>query len=604
LTPIAPIGELLHSLWRHLSARRRRQFFLLLLLMFASVFAEVLTLSAIVPFIGILASPEAAFRHPLVAAFARLVGARDAHELIVPLTAVFSVATLFAALVRLALVWASTRFTFATGADLSRDVYRRTLHQPYEVHLRRGSSEVISGIATKIGSTMLGVVLPVTVFLSQTMLLLSIIVTLLIIDPFVAMISAVGFGASYALVTWVTNGSLRRNSRFVAAEQTLVVKALQEGLGGIRDVLLDNTQAFYCGIYERADRSLRRAQGTNVFISQSPRPVMEAFGMLLITALAFSMSQRPGGIAEGFAALAALALGAQRLLPALQATYTSWASIVGTQGLLADTIALLDQPFSEELLLPPPAPLRFQHEIRFEGVRFRYATEGVWAVDGLDLRIPRGARIGFVGGTGGGKSTTMDLLMGLIKPVEGRLLIDGEPLDAIRTRAWQRTIAHVPQTIYLTDASVAENIAFGIDRAAIDMDRVREAARRAHIAEFIESGPLGYGAIVGERGVRLSGGQRQRIGIARALYKQASILVLDEATSALDNLTESMVMEAIEQLDRGLTILVIAHRLTTVRRCDCIVQVEGGRVAAQGTYDELYEQNPAFRQLARAVPHS
>jgi ATP-binding cassette subfamily B protein len=603
LNTTASIGELLRALWRHLSARRRQQFFLLLLLMFVSVFAEVLTLSAIVPFIGILAAPETAIHQPVIASFAGLVGASDARELIVPLTVVFSIATVFAALVRLALIWASTRFTFATGADLSRDVYRRTLHQPYEVHLRRGSSEVISGIATKIGGTMLGVVLPVTIFVSQTMLLLSIIITLLIIDPFIALISAVGFGASYALVTWFTNDSLRRNSRFVAAEQTLVVKALQEGLGGIRDVLLDNTQAFYCGIYERADRILRRAQGTNVFIAQSPRPVMEAFGMLLIAALAFNMSQRPGGIAEGFAALAALALGAQRLLPALQSTYSSWASIVGTHGLLADTIALLDQPFSEELLLPPPAPLQFQHEIRFENVRFRYANEGAWAVDGLDLRIPRGVRMGFVGGTGGGKSTTMDLLMGLIKPAEGRLLIDGAPLDAGRTRAWQRTIAHVPQTIYLTDATVAENIAFGVDRAAIDMSRVREAARRAHIAEFIEGGPFGYDAIVGERGVRLSGGQRQRIGIARALYKQASVLVLDEATSALDNLTERMVMEAIEQLDRGLTILVIAHRLTTVRRCDVIVQIEGGRVSAQGTYDELYEQNPAFRQLARAVPH-
>jgi ATP-binding cassette subfamily B protein len=604
VTPTAPLIPLLISLWRHVSARRRRQFVWLLGLMFVSVFAEVLTLSAIVPFIGILAAPEAAMRQPLVAGFAQAMGVSTAGALIVPLTIVFAVATVLASLVRLALIWASTRFTFATGADLSCEVYRRTLYQPYETHLRRGSSEVISGIATKIGSTMLGVVLPVTVLISQMMLLLSIIATLLIIDPTVALISAVGFGACYALVTWFTNGSLRRNSRFVAAEQTQVVKALQEGLGGIRDVLLDHTQSFYTGIYERADRILRRAQGTNVFIAQSPRPVMEAFGMLLIAAIAYGMSQRPGGIAEGFAALAALALGAQRLLPALQSSYASWASIVGTQAMLADTIALLDQPFSEALLLPPPAPLKFQHEIRFEGVRFRYGAEAAWAVDGLDLRIPRGARVGFVGGTGGGKSTTMDLLMGLIKPTEGRLLVDGELLDATRTRAWQRAIAHVPQSIYLTDATVAENIAFGVDRARIDMERVREAARRAHIAEFIERDPFGYDAVVGERGVRLSGGQRQRIGIARALYKQASVLVLDEATSALDNVTEGMVMEAIESLDRGLTILVIAHRLTTVRRCDVIVQVEGGRIAAQGTYDELFERSPSFRQLARAVPHS
>jgi ATP-binding cassette, subfamily B, bacterial PglK len=591
----------LKSLWGHLGARRRGQFLLLLVLVLATVVAEIVSLSAIVPFIGALAAPDKVMEYGVVARFAAFIGADNAQELLLPLTLVFAAVSLVAGGVRLLFIWASTRFTFATGADLSIEVYRRTLHQPYEVHIRRSSSEVISGIAAKIGGTMLGVLLPVTVFVSQALLIVAIIATLLIIDPMVALVSAVGFGSCYAIVSWITDGQLRRNGRHIAVEQTHVVKALQEGLGGIRDVLLDSSQHVYTAIYQRSDRLLRRAQGTNIFIAQSPKPMIEAVGMVLIAGIAYGLSTRPGGISEALPALAALALGAQRLLPALQACFSSWASIVGSESVLADTIELLDQPLDEELLRPAPPPVSMEQGIELKGVRFRYAPDAAWALDGLDLTIPRGARVGIVGGTGGGKSTTMDLLMGLLRPTEGVIAVDGEALSRSRIRAWQRAIAHVPQTIYLADATLAENIALGVPRDKIDLERVKNAARRAHIAELIESRPLGYDEVVGERGVRLSGGQRQRIGIARALYKEASVLVLDEATSALDNVTERSVMEAIEGLDRGLTILVIAHRLTTVRRCDFIVQIERGRVLAQGTYDALLEGSPSFRQMASAI---
>jgi ATP-binding cassette subfamily B protein len=234
-------------------------------------------------------------------------------------------------------------------------------------------------------------------------------------------------------------------------------------------------------------------------------------------------------------------------------------------------------------------------------VRFRYTNDGPWVLDGLDLTIPKGARVGLVGSTGSGKSTALDLLMGLLNPTEGELLVDAQSIIGNRIRAWQRTIAHVPQSIYLADTTLAENIAFGVSRDAIDLRRVQQAARQAQIAEFIESRPESYDAFVGERGIRLSGGQRQRIGIARALYKQASVLVFDEATSALDNATERSVMGTIDALNRDLTILLIAHRLTTVRRCDIIVELEHGRVVAQGTYDQLLECSPSFRQMARAA---
>jgi ATP-binding cassette subfamily B protein len=601
MNPTATLPNLLIRLWHHLTQRRQRQFGLIMGLMLVSAFAEVVSLGVVLPFLGILVAPDRVFSHPTVADMAQAWGITSADQLVLPLTVAFAAAALIAGAIRILLLWASTRLAFATGADLGIEVYRRTLYQPYWVHAARNSSEVISGITTKVNNVVFGVLLTLLTLISSTVLLVAIMLALIAIDPMVASVAAVGFGASYALITWMSRRRLHRNSQRIAYEQTQVVKALQEGLGGIRDVLLDGTQPVYCDIYRQADHPLRRAQGNNVFIGQSPRYVMEALGMVLIAALAYALSRHVGGIATALPVLGALALGAQRLLPALQQSYSAWANIAGHHASLADIIALLDQPLPAELLQPAPAPLLIQNTIHFNAVRFRYTSDGPWVLDGLNLTIHKGARVGFVGSTGSGKSTTLDLLMGLLMPTVGELLVDGQPNSGIRVRAWQRSIAHVPQSIYLADTTLAENIAFGVPRDTINLDRVRQAARQAQIADFIESSPEGYQVYVGERGIRLSGGQRQRIGIARALYKQASVLVFDEATSALDNATEQSVMDAIEGINRDITILLIAHRLSTVRRCDTIVELAHGRVVAQGTYEQLFECSPSFRRMARAI---
>ncbi len=568
-------------------------------LMLVSAFAEVVSLGAVLPFLGILVAPEHVFNHPIVADVAQAWGITSADQLVLPLTVAFATAALIAGAIRILLLWVSIRLANACGADLSIEVYRRTLYQPYQVHVARNSSTVLSGIA-KVNGTVT-VLYQLLTLISATVLLVAIMLALIAINPMVASVAAVGFGASYALITWMSRRRLYRNSQRIAYEQIQVIKALQEGLGGIRDVLLDGTQPVYCDIYRKADLPLRWAQGNNAFISGSPRPAMETLGMVLIAAFAYTLSRQVGGIATALPVLGALALGAQRLLPALHQIYSAWASIASSHASLADAIELLDQPLPAEILQPASVPLFFQKDIQFRGVRFRYANDGPWVLDGLHLVIAKGARVGFVGSTGSGKSTTMDLLMGLLMPTEGELLVDGQPISGIRVRVWQQTIAHVPQSIYLSDTTLAENIAFGVPPDTIDLDRVQQAARQAQIADFIESSPEGYQACVGERGIRLSGGQRQRIGIARALYKQASVLVFDEATSALDNATEQSVMGAIEGLNRDLTILLIAHRLTTVRRCDTIVELEHGRVVAQGTYEQLLECSPSFRRMAMVV---
>jgi len=597
----ASLPNLLARLWNHLSSRRRRQFVMLTGLMLVSAFAEVVSLGAVLPFLGILVAPEHVFNHPIIVDVAQAWGITSADQLVLPLTVAFAMVALIAGAIRILLLWISTRLTFAAGADLGIVVYRCTLYQPYRVHVARNSSEVISGITNKVNGVVFGVMLPLLMLVSSTVLLVAIMLALLAINLMAALVAAVGFGTSYALITWMSRRRLHRNSQRISYEQTQVIKALQEGLGGIRDVLLDGTQPVYCDIFRQADHPLRRAQGNNVFVAGSPRFAMETLGMVLIAALAYSFSRQVGGIATALPVLGALALGAQRLLPALQQIYSSWASIAGHYASLADTIALLDQPLPTELLQPAPTPLLFQDTICFDAVRFRYTGDGPWVLDGLNLTIPKGARVGFVGSTGSGKSTMLDLLMGLLMPTEGELLVDGQPISGNRFRAWQRSIAHVPQNIYLADTTLTENIAFGVPLATINLDRVQQAAHQAQIADFIESSPEGYQANVGERGIRLSGGQRQRIGIARALYKQASVLVFDEATSALDNATEQSVMGAIEGLNRDLTILLIAHRITTVRHCDTIVELEHGRMVAQGTYEQLLERSPSFRRMAKGI---
>lgn len=578
--PNKGLAALLIDLWRHLSPRRQMQFAGLTFLMLVSAFAEIVSLGALIPFLGVLTSPEKVFGNPALAGAMGRFGISSTAGLLLPLTSGFVAAVIIAGAIRMLLLWVSTRLSFAIGADLSIEVYRRTLFQPYSVHVARNSSELISGVTTKVGAA-INVLYQFVTLLSSAVLMAAITITLILVDPVIALAASVGFGVSYGLISWIFRRRLDANSDSIAREQTRVVKALQEGLGGIRDVLMDGTQGVYCEAYRRADVLLRKAQGDNHFIGGSPRFAMEALGMVLIAGLAYWLGTQPGGLTQAVPVLGALALGAQRMLPALQQGYSAWASILGSRASLADAIDLLDQPLPAELL-EAVQPLPFSREIAFDAVRFRYTASGPWVLNGMTFKIRKGARVGFVGKTGSGKSTALDLLMGLLEPTSGQILVDGQPIAGSRVRAWQKTIAHVPQAIYLADTTIAENIALGVTRASIDHQRVRSAAQRAQIDTFIDSMPEGYQSRVGERGVRLSGGQRQRIGIARALYKEAAVLVFDEATSALDSVTEQAVVDAIEGLGSDLTILVIAHRLSTLESCDIVFSLDAGQVVSGG----------------------
>ena len=595
MQPTQSIPQLLRRLWHHISPRRRKQFGLLLILMLLASFAEILSIGAVLPFLGVLTAPERIFQLPAAQPVIQAFKLTEPAQLLLPLTAAFGVAALMAGAMRLLLLWASTRLSYATGADLSISIYHRTLYQPYAVHCARNSSEIITAISTKTNAVIIIITMLLTL-VSSTAMLLTILIALLSVEPLIALTAFGGFGLIYVVIIGLTRKQLSINSNRIARESTNVIKSLQEGLGGIRDVLINGSQATYCQIYRNADLPLRRAQGSSTFISGSPRYAMEALGMMLIAALAYSLAQQADGIVKAIPVLGALALGAQRLLPVLQQSYGAWSSIRGGQISLQDALELLDQPLPDHADKLAAEPLPFQHNINLKQLDFRYSPQMPYVLKRLNLTITKGSRVGFIGTTGSGKSTLLDIVMGLLQPHNRALEIDGQAVTPSNGSAWQSHIAHVPQAIFLADSTIEENIAFGVPKDQIDPRVVRKAAQQAQIADSIESLPKQYQTFVGERGIRLSGGQRQRIGIARALYKQADVIIFDEATSSLDNETEQAVMQAIEGLSKDLTLLIIAHRLTTLKNCTQIVELGEGGIKRVGSYQDIVNQSAIAMQ--------
>ena len=582
---------LLKRLWWHISIRRRQQFGLLLVLMAITSFAEVLSIGAILPFLGALTAPERIFETPFLKPIIQFMGITQAQDIIVPLSILFGVSVLIAGIMRLLLLWVNTRLSFAAGAELSGDIYRRTLYQSYAVHCARNSSEFIDGIMVKSNGVIYNSILPTLTLISSTLLFFGICTTLFLVSPLMTLLAFGGFATMYFLVIKFTRRRLLIYSASMARNSPLILKSLQEGLGGIRDILIDNSQKIYCDIYRNADSSFRQAQGSSLFIINMPRYAIEALGMILITILACWLILQNDGIKTAIPILGVFALGAQRLLPILQQSYASWTQISSGKIALKDTLDLLDQPLPEDVTKSAVNSIEFNGSIALKKIHFHYDAREPYLLKDINLEIPKGARVGFIGTTGSGKSTLLDIVMGLLEPNKGSLEIDGQLITAVNRRAWQAHIAHVPQTLFLTDSTIEENIAFGVPVSKVDRNQVRLAARQAKIADVIESWPDQYGTLVGERGIRLSGGQRQRIGIARALYKKANVIIFDEATSALDHETEQEVMRAIDDLSEDLTLLIIAHRLSTLKNCTQIVELTRGVISRIGSYQNILDQS-------------
>lgn len=567
---------LIFNLFRSFSSRRKFQLLLLLLFILVSSFTEILSISSVLPFIALLTSPEKLYFHPYLHNFNFFFKIKSPNDLIIPITVSFVTVVVVSGIFRTSLAWLTSRITAAIGSELSTEIFKRELYKPYISHISQNSSEVINKLTHKVDAVVFGVIFPFFSMINSIFLIIAVFITLCVIQPYVSIISMLLFGVSYFLIALFVRKTVRTNNKHIVYNQSKTIKVIQESLGGIRDIILDNNQDIYINQFREADIPLRKYGSENNFIGQFPRFTMEIIGIVVIAFLAYYLTNKSGSIQTVLPILGAIGVGSQRLLPAIQQLYNGWASLTGNYNQLSDIISSLNYHLPDKQI--KSTSIHFNSSFELLNISFRYANKAPLVLNNVNLLINKGTRIGFIGKTGVGKSTLLDIIMGLLLPTSGEILVDGKALSAEQYIDWQSKIAHVPQSIFLSDCSIAENIAFGIHPDLIDLDRVKSVAEIALVSEFVFEYPNKYNTIVGERGVNLSGGQRQRIGIARALYKNAEVLILDEATSALDNLTESRVMEGIMSLNRNLTIFIIAHRLSTLQGCDYLIEIRDGQI--------------------------
>ena len=563
----AAIVRLLRTLLNAMSAEHRRAFWLLTLLTLANAAADLALVASSIWFLAVLAGSD------LPATLARWLPADDAGRAIETAALLFAGSALVANLLRLLQLRLSETLVAGVAHELTVELQRRVFAQPYDYHVRHRSSEVLASLETGrvLASNILHQWLQSIAALATGLALLFLLFR---IDPLPALIALALLALFYLAVVRVAGQRLSSNSRVLGRAYGERIAKVQESLGAIRDLKIDHSERAQLEDFRRADARFAQATASTGFIAGAPRFVIEAGAILLVAVLAIWLTV--GGANSALPLIGGMAVGGIRLLPLLQTAYRSWVSMAGNRAVYAQVEALLSLPLPRQER-QAVQPMAFRTAIGLEDVTVRYPERSEPVLRGISLTIAHGSRVALTGETGSGKSTLADVLMGLLQPQQGRVTVDGVPLDDSSLPAWQRNIAHVSQNIFLADATIARNIAFSVADEPIDMDRVRRSAEDARILEFVDSLPDGFATEVGERGVRLSGGQRQRIAIARALYKNAPLLVLDEATNALDQDTERAVLANIFG-DPARTIVIVGHRPSAVESCDTVFRLSEGRL--------------------------
>ena len=590
------------SLFRQLNSlfnrRERGQLAILAVALVVRACVEMVGVGSIAPFMSVVADPSVVQSNAWLRAAYEAFGFTSTTAFLtalgVAVVVVLAVANTFSALA----LWGMLRFSYGMHHRLSNRLLRGYLAQPYSFFVERNSAGFSKTILTEVMQVIQGVMTPVLNITARSLVVMALVGLLIVLDPMLALVIVLVLGGAYGgLYTLVRMKQRRLGQERVAANQERF-KVTGEAFGGIKDVKVLGREGAFVSRFAPASWTYSKATASNAVLTQIPRYLFEtvAFGGIVVIVLYYLQAGQ--GLAQILPTISLYAFAGYRLMPELQQLFSGVASIRFNRAALDDLTDDLDR-FAPS---PPAADgkaLPFEEGVRFEDVTFGYPGADRPALDGVSLAIPRNQTIGLVGASGSGKTTLVDLLLGLYTPEAGQILVDDAPLTAENLSAWRRQVGYVPQHIFLCDDTIAHNIAFGVPEAEVDPMKVEHAARIAHLHDFIGTLPDGYGTVVGERGVRLSGGQRQRIGIARALYHDPEVLVMDEATSALDGATESAVMEAIQELAGRKTIVLIAHRLTTVEDCDCIHLLDQGKLQDSGRYNDLTLSSQAFRAMAR-----
>lgn len=586
-----------------LRGRERLHFYLLLGMILVSGLLDTIGVAAILPFLAILTDPAVIDEQPLLSALHDWLQPQDTEQFLFWFGIAIFLLIVLGTVFKLFTLYALARFSHMRKYHISLRMLAGYLRQPYVWFLAHHSSTLVKSLVQEVDQMVGGAMVPAMKILAQMVTVLFLLGLLILVEPFVALGAILLFGGCYTVIFLFVRRRLAQIGEDRIMANTGRFRVANEALGGIKDVKLLGIEQTYMRDFRPFAQVHARTLVQQQVIGELPRYALEAltFGSMILLVLVL-LAGSEGAMTNVLPVLGLFAMAGLRMLPAIQNIYHSATALGAGQAvmdLVHDQLMALE---GKDGALPPPStahlPLRDRIELR--GARFTYPGTSQPVLNGLDLEIPARSTIGIVGGTGAGKTTAIDVLMGLLSLDEGQLCVDGVEITPERLRAWQNTIGYVPQQIFLVDDTITANIAFGVPREKIDKEAVERAARLAKLHDFVTSDlEHGYDQVVGERGVRLSGGQRQRIGIARALYHDPEVLVLDEATSALDNITESAIMDAMHTFSRSKTIIMIAHRLTTVEECDNIFLLERGRCVDHGTYRDLVARNASFRAMAR-----
>ncbi len=565
-------------------------------------FLDMLGIASIMPFMAVLTNPELVQTNAVlntIFTISRQIGIQTTDQFLFALGVLVFALLVISLAFKALTTYAQTRFALMREYSFGKRLVEGYLNQPYSWFLNKNSADLGKTILSEVGTVVGNGLMPLMLLIAQSTVAFALLILLIVVDPLLAISVGVVLGLAYISIFSAVRGLLKRlgQARIKANKERFTV--VSEAFGAAKEVKVNGLEQAYIQRFAKPAEIWGKGQATAEVITLLPRFALEAvaFGGMLLVVL--YLMNKSGSFSAAVPIIALYAFAGYRLMPAVQQIYGAFTSLrfVGPAlDLLHKDLSSLQAENTQDGLI---IPLSLTQSIELTQVSYQYPNASQPALKDININIQAHSTVGFVGATGSGKTTAVDVILGLLEPQKGHLSVDGQPISAANRREWQRAIGYVPQHIYLSDDSVSANIAFGLNAEDIDQQAVERAAKIVNLHEFVSNDLLhGYATTVGERGVRLSGGQRQRIGIARALYHDPKVLILDEATSALDNLTEYAVMEAVNNLGRDITIILIAHRLSTVRQCDQIYLLERGELKAHGTFEELTKTNKQFRAMA------
>ena len=588
------------SLWTFLERINKKNFIALVLLMIISAFIEIISIGSVLPFLSALLNPNFLDQNFFGFQVKELFGGKSREEIISLILIAFVGIIIFSSIFKTLLLWFTTKFNANIGTDIANKVFIKLIDYPYEEYIQQSSDKLISDIANKVTAVIFSVIFPTLLFLSTLIQIVGIIVLLLFVNTLLVSYIILFFLVFYLITFVFVKKKLFENSKIIADEESILIKYIQEGLGGKREITINNLHSFFINKFKNSNQLLRVAQSKNNFLGILPRYVIEA---LAITIIAFTfyfllfnnVSEKPQG--EVLALIGLLALAGQKLLPLTQQTYTSLSRVMGSRESLKSIVDILNLKFEKKSYKNNVGKnLTFIEKISLKDITYEYEKNKKIILN-LNLDIKKGNKIGIIGKTGSGKSTLIDIIMGLIEPTSGEIRIDNHIIDKDSLDSWQKHVAHVPQNIFLNDDTITNNVAYGINPKLINRELVKKSIKDADLFEYVSKLKRGLDTVIGERGIKLSGGQKQRLAIARALYKQASVIVFDEATSALDIETESNVMNVVKNFSKDITIIIVAHRLESLKFCDTLYEISNGEISDTGTFDNLKNKSKLLKSI-------